>query len=59
MTTFGFPPFDSIFASKSPNVLDTDNRPGNTLYGPIIISFFSSALFGFPGNVVAVLYKKF
>lgn len=40
ITTFLFPPLFSIFASISPNVRDTDKRPGNTLYGPIIISFF-------------------
>ena len=33
-TTFAFPSYFSIFASMAPIVLDTDNRPGNTLWGP-------------------------
>lgn len=45
ITTFGFPPNFSRFASISPKVLDTDNLPGNTLCGPYIMfglsSFFS------------------
>ncbi len=36
MTTFGFPPNFESFASTSPNVLETDNHPGNTLKGPKI-----------------------
>lgn len=35
ITTFGFPPNYGILASASPNVLDTDSLPGNTLKGPI------------------------
>ena len=34
ITTFIFPPYFSLFASISPNVRDTDKRPGNTRYGP-------------------------
>ena len=40
MTTFGFPSYFGILASMSPNVLDTDNLPGNTLWGPSIIYWF-------------------
>jgi hypothetical protein len=36
MTTFGFPPNLGNLASMSPNVLETDNRPGRTLWGPRI-----------------------
>ena len=31
ITTLGLPPNEVNFASMSPNVLDTDKRPGNTL----------------------------
>ena len=34
ITTFGLPPNFSLLASMSPNVLDTDSLPGNTLNGP-------------------------
>ncbi len=34
ITTLGFPPKFSNFASMSPIVLDTDNLPGKTLNGP-------------------------
>ena len=55
ITTFGFPPLLSILASRSPKVLHTDNLPGNTLYGPIIISFFALESFELLGKLVAVL----
>lgn len=35
-----FPPYFSNLASISPNVLDTLNRPGNTLTGPINIYYY-------------------
>ena len=45
ITTFGFPPNFSLFASISPKVLETDSLPGKTLCGPYIMfglsSFFS------------------
>jgi hypothetical protein len=34
ITQFGMPPSYKFLASTSPNVLHTDNLPGNTLYGP-------------------------
>lgn len=34
ITTFGLPPNFSRFASMSPNVLETESLPGNTLNGP-------------------------
>ena len=37
ITTFGLQPNYSNFASISPNVRDTDNLPGKTLNGPMII----------------------
>jgi len=38
ITTFEFPPNYSNLASISPNVLDTESRPGMTLTGPKIYS---------------------
>ena len=38
ITTYELPPNLSNLASISPNVLETDNRPGNTLIGPTICS---------------------
>jgi hypothetical protein len=38
LTTFGFPPLNSSFASGSPNVLQTESLPGKTLIGPTIYS---------------------
>lgn len=38
LTTFGMPPYYGNLASASPSVLDTANRPGSTLWGPLIIS---------------------
>jgi hypothetical protein len=32
--TLGLPPYFSAFASISPNVRDTESRPGNTRCGP-------------------------
>jgi len=32
--TFGFPPYFYRFASMSPNVRETESRPGNTRRGP-------------------------
>lgn len=43
ITTFGFPPYFSLFASISPNVLETLSLPGKTLYGPYI-TFGSGSL---------------
>ena len=37
--TLGFPSNFGNFASMSPKVLLTDNLPGSTLWGPMIISF--------------------
>ncbi len=54
-TTFGLPPNCLSFASASPNVRDTESRPGKTLSGPITNSFFSLAL-AFAGAAVR-LYK--
>ena len=34
ITTLGLPPKDVNFASISPNVLETESLPGNTLWGP-------------------------
>jgi hypothetical protein len=36
ITTFGFPPNYSNFAIASPNVRETERRPGRTLTGPIV-----------------------
>jgi len=38
ITTFWLPPYYYNLASISPKVLHTDNRPGNTLWGPNIYS---------------------
>lgn len=38
VTTPGLPPYFSTFASISPKVRQTDNRPGNTLGGPTILA---------------------
>jgi hypothetical protein len=46
-TTFGLPPNFSRLASISPNVLETESLPGNTLNGPYIIFGFSSLSFIF------------
>ena len=43
ITTFGFPPNLYNFASGSPNVLQTESRPGKTLGGPIMKSFWMNA----------------
>jgi len=32
--TFGLPPYLGLFASISPNVFDTERRPGKTRRGP-------------------------
>lgn len=32
--TLGLPPYRGLLASMSPNVLETESRPGNTLKGP-------------------------
>ena len=37
--TFSFPEVFESLASKSPKVLVVDSLPGNTLKGPIIISY--------------------
>ena len=34
ITTRGLPLYFYLFASISPNVLETDKRPGNTRWGP-------------------------
>lgn len=41
-TTLGLPPNFSRLASMSPNVLETESLPGNTLNGPYIIFGLSS-----------------
>ena len=38
--TFGIPLYLGSLASASPNVLETANRPGSTLKGPVICSIF-------------------
>jgi hypothetical protein len=38
--TFGIPLYLGSLASASPNVLETANRPGSTLNGPVICSIF-------------------
>ena len=43
ITTFGFPPNLYNFASGSPKVLQTESRPGKTLGGPIMKSFWMNA----------------
>jgi hypothetical protein len=42
ITTFGLPPYFSLFASISPKVLETERRPGKTLCGPKIMFGLSS-----------------
>lgn len=50
VTTFGLPPRNSSFASGSPNVLQTDKRPGKTRIGPTMNSgsFSGEAPWVFP-----------
>ena len=45
ITTLGLPPNFSSFASMSPNVRETDSRPGKTLKGPRINSTFDVSFF--------------
>jgi len=44
--TLEFPPYFYSFASMSPNDLETDNLPGNTLCGPRMTSFPDPSSFG-------------
>jgi len=39
ITTLALPPYFYIFASASPNVLETESLPGSTLKGPTMTSF--------------------
>lgn len=55
ITTFGLPPSLGYLASTSPNVLQTDNLPGKTRWGPTIIYFLAYGLTAFLGVAVAVL----
>jgi len=50
VTTFGLPPQNSSLASGSPNVRQTERRPGKTRIGPTINSgsFSGDAPYVFP-----------
>lgn len=43
MITLGLPPNFAIFASKSPNVHETESLPGITQCGPTMIIFFEAS----------------